>query len=508
MATLYHNVRDVLRGEAADHFSLGHYLREHILRRPWLALWLLLLAYLTARVVWSQLADAPLTTLVVLAVWGVSVAATAAAELTRRHSPTTLWLSQNLYNSLANALLTLLLVLVVLGMGRGFFGWAVARASFTTDPIAAEAQLAAHEEPGANWGAVGDNFRNLMVFRFPREEDWRLWALLGWLAVLLAVSSFVYRRAVFRRSPLRRGLTLLWLLTPVLSLVLLVGVGGEASLLPRLNPDIAWGGLMLTVIIAVFGILASFPLGLVLALGRRSRVQGVPGRLVWGATLLLLVYLLATQSLPGLRAATTTGGRLLALWPLLLLPVAVLITRVFRGNLVALLSTVYIEVIRGVPLITILFMSIIIFPIFLPPGVEFRGTWRVLAAVALFSAAYLAENVRGGLQSIPRGQYEAADALGLGTFDKYRMIILPQALRAVIPAIVGQFIALFKDTTLVAIVALIELLGVANLISAQPDWLGVRREPYVFIALIYFSVNLLMATYSRRLERRLGVGER
>nr|MBP6787529.1 ABC transporter permease subunit [Promineifilum sp.] len=149
-----------------------------------------------------------------------------------------------------------------------------------------------------------------------------------------------------------------------------------------------------------------------------------------------------------------------------------------------------------------------IFPIFLPPGVEFRGTWRVLAAVALFSAAYLAENVRGGLQSIPRGQYEAADALGLGTFDKYRLIILPQALRAVIPAIVGQFIALFKDTTLVAIVALIELLGVANLISAQPDWLGVRREPYVFIALIYFSVNLLMATYSRRLERRLGVGER
>ena len=342
MATLYHNVRDVLRGEGAGHFSLGHYLREHLWRRPGLALWLLLLTYVTARVVWGQLADAPLTTLVVLAVWGVSVVATAAAELTRRHSPTTLWLSQNLYNSLGNALLTLLLLLVLLGLGRGFFGWAVARASFTTDSLAAQAQLAAHEEPGANWGAVIDNFRNLMVFRFPRQEDWRLWVLLAWLAVLLAVSPFVYRRAVFRRSPLRRGLTLLWLLTPLLSLLLLVGVGEEGSLLPRLNPDIAWGGLLLTVIIAVFGILASFPLGLVLALGRRSRVHGVPGRLVWGATLLLLTYLLATQSLPGLRAATTTGGRLLALWPVLLVPAAVLITRVFRGNLVALLSTVYI----------------------------------------------------------------------------------------------------------------------------------------------------------------------
>jgi general L-amino acid transport system permease protein len=126
----------------------------------------------------------------------------------------------------------------------------------------------------------------------------------------------------------------------------------------------------------------------------------------------------------------------------------------------------------------------------------------------LFSAAYLAENVRGGLQSIPNGQYEAADAIGLSTYQKYRLIILPQALRAVIPAIVGQFIGLFKDTTLVAIVGLTDMLGAANNIAAQPNWLGVRREPYVFIALIYFIVSAVMAGYSRRLERQLGVGER
>jgi general L-amino acid transport system permease protein len=153
-------------------------------------------------------------------------------------------------------------------------------------------------------------------------------------------------------------------------------------------------------------------------------------------------------------------------------------------------------------------MSIIIFPIFLPSDMKILNTWRVMATVALFAAAYLAENVRGGLQSLNNGQYEAADAIGLNTFQKYRLIILPQALRVVIPAIVGQFIGLFKDTTLIAIVGLIELLGVANLISAQQDWLGVRREPYVFIALIYFVGNAIMAWYSRRLESRLSVGQR
>jgi general L-amino acid transport system permease protein len=170
--------------------------------------------------------------------------------------------------------------------------------------------------------------------------------------------------------------------------------------------------------------------------------------------------------------------------------------------------TLYIEVIRGVPLITVLFMSIILFPILLPSGMEILSTWRVMVAAALFAAAYLAENVRGGLQSIPKGQYEAADALGLRTFDKYRLIILPQAIRTVIPAIVGQFVGLFKDTTLIAIVGLIELLGVANLISAQPDWLGVRREPYIFLMLIYFVGSWIMVTSSRRMEKRLGVGER
>jgi general L-amino acid transport system permease protein len=128
--------------------------------------------------------------------------------------------------------------------------------------------------------------------------------------------------------------------------------------------------------------------------------------------------------------------------------------------------------VRGVPLITVLFMSIILFPILLPPGMEILSTWRVMAAAALFAAAYLAENIRGGLQAIPKGQYEAANSIGLNTIQKYRLIILPQAIRIVIPAIVGQFIGLFLDTTLIAIVGLIELLGVANLIAAPTQLAG------------------------------------
>jgi general L-amino acid transport system permease protein len=303
-------------------------------------------------------------------------------------------------------------------------------------------------------------------------------------------------------------LTILWVLTPILGYLLLRGVGQSGPLV-ALNPDTTWGGLLLTVVVAIVGIIASFPLGLLLALGRRSQIRGVPARLTYAVAAVLTLWGLVANTIPGLTEPTATvSERLLSLWPLTIPLIAYLFQRFFRGNVVALFSTLYIEMVRGVPLITVLFMSIILFPIFLPPNTQILGTWRVLAAVTLFAAAYLAENVRGGLQALPRGQYEAADAIGLNTFQKYRLIILPQALRVVIPAIVGQFIGLFKDTTLVAIVGLTELLGAARLITAQPDWLGARREPYVFIALIYFTVNLIMATYSRRLERQLGVGER
>lgn len=508
MATLTEILQTRIWGEREVYFNPRQFVRENITRHWALTAWLLLLAYVTVLYVVGQIEAAPVTTIPVLVAWVVTVGITAVSEISRRHNPVTLWLKNNLYSSITNATITLLLTLLIIAGVRGFIDWAILRASFTTDAALAQQILAQYDTPGANWGAVIDNMRNLLVFRWSREQDWRLWAIIIWNVVLLIPSQFVYRRQVYRRSTIRRVLTILWVLTPLLAFFLLYGADFTAPVIPKINPDVAWGGFLLTLIISVFAIVASFPLGLLLALGRRSQIRGVPAWLTYGAALALTAWLLLERTQPALAVARTFTARLVSLWPLLILAAAFLFQQVFKGNVVAFFSTIYIESVRGVPFITVLFMSIILFPIFLPPGVQILSTWRVMVAAALFAAAYLAENVRGGLQSLNKGQYEAADAIGLNTYQKYRFIILPQALRAVIPAIVGQFIGLFKDTTLVAIVGLIEFLGVANLISAQPDWLGVRREPYVFIALIYFIGSALMAGYSRRLETRLGVGER
>ena len=292
-----------------------------------------------------------------------------------------------------------------------------------------------------------------------------------------------------------------------------------------LDPDVNWGGFLLTIIITVFAIVVSFPIGLLMALGRRSKIRGIPAWLTYGVAIAIAIFgvifstngavlnipwlNLYIDTTPGLVAGARNNFELLlSYWPFAVPVIAYAFQRTFNGNVLAAFSTLYIEFVRGVPLITVLFGSIILFPILLPPGVEILNTWRVLWAVALFAAAYLAENVRGGLQAIPNGQYEAADSLGFNAYQKYRLIILPQALRVVIPAIVGQFIGLFKDTTLVAIIGMFDVLGVANAIAAQEDWLGVRREPYIFLALLYFVGSALMTAYSRRLEKQTGLGER
>jgi general L-amino acid transport system permease protein len=161
-----------------------------------------------------------------------------------------------------------------------------------------------------------------------------------------------------------------------------------------------------------------------------------------------------------------------------------------------------------VPFVSILFMAQLMLPLFLPQGVTVDRVVRAMAGIILFTSAYMAENVRGGLQSIPRGQYEAAQALGLGGAQTLLLIILPQALRAVIPIIVGQFIALFKDTSLVVIVGLLELMGIAKTVLAQPDFLGLQIEVYVFVALVYGVFCYLMSNASQRVETSLGVGNR
>ncbi len=256
-----------------------------------------------------------------------------------------------------------------------------------------------------------------------------------------------------------RWLALAWVLSLPATFVILLGgvnlptLGVTWSFAPLVESNL-WGGLMLTMLLAVVGIALSFPIGVLLALGRRSNLP---------------------------------------------------VVKVFCVG--------YIELIRGVPLITLLFMGMTMLPLFLP------STWgnpsqlvRAMTAITLFSAAYLAENVRGGLQAIPKGQYEAADALGFSGFDKLRFIILPQALTKVIPAIVGQFIGLFKDTSLASLVGLLELVAVGKAVIQQPAWMGVTggvaKEVYIFIAFVFFIFSFGMSFASRKLESKLGFGKR
>jgi general L-amino acid transport system permease protein len=211
--------------------------------------------------------------------------------------------------------------------------------------------------------------------------------------------------------------------------------------------DSRWGGLPLTLILATFGIAFAFPIGVLLALGRRSRM-------------------------PAIKA----------------------------------LCVVYIELIRGVPLISLLFMSSVMLPLFLPEGVSIDKLVRAQIAIIMFAAAYISETVRGGLQAIPKGQYEGADSLGLTYWQQMRKIILPQALKIVIPPLVSIFISLFKDTSLVVIIGIFDLTLAAKAALSDASWRGFGVEAYLFISLIYFVFCFSMSKYSQALERRLGRG--
>lgn len=373
------------------------------------------------------------------------------------------WLYKNLFNTWYNALLTVVMVMLIALAVRAVGEWAL---------------------NVARWEVITANLRLFAVGQYPITALWRAWACVVVLWALAGLSLGLWSRRAYgsialllafpfvlgilaqdettrwallgaaaaaaagfllgqlRQRWLRRLALAGWVAYFPLVIVLIAGLGSEAPLLPSV-PTNLWGGLLLTLLLTVVGIVFSFPLGVLLALGRRSK-------------------------LPILSA----------------------------------LSVIYIEVIRGVPFVTVLFMAQLMLPLFLP-SVTIDRVVRAMAGVVLFSAAYLAENVRGGLQAIPRGQYEAAYALGFKPWQTTLLIILPQALKAVIPILVGQFIALFKDTSLVVIVGLLDLMGIAKTVLAQPDFLGLQAEVYAFVALVYGVFSFLMSALSQRLEQRL-----
>jgi len=382
------------------------------------------------------------------------------------------WLHHNLFNSKLNGLLTIVLGVVVLVVIIGLAQWMLF---------------------DARWGVITDNMRLFLVGRFPQEEIWRVWLALTlvslasgltagssssgavrmlatmlmagqlMLAALILVSGLglvaalalvagavvvLLAMLIAGRFRIRRLWTsLIWLAAAISGVLLLAGLG-ETSILPTVSTTV-WGGLLLTMVLSVAGILLSFPLGVLLAVGRRSR-----------------------------------------------LPV------------VRIVSTTYIELIRAVPLISILFMAQFLFPLVLPEGLRIDNVIRAIGGITLFSAAYVAENVRGGLQAIPAGQHEAAFAIGLRTWQTTVFIVLPQALRITIPANVGLFISLLKDTTLAYIIGLLEILGIGRAVLAQPEWLGTQFEVYFFVAAVFFVLSYTLSQASYRLEKELGIGER
>jgi general L-amino acid transport system permease protein len=299
------------------------------------------------------------------------------------------------------------------------------------------------------------------------------------------------------------------------------GVSGQTSGPMMQVPTDRWGGFLLTAIITVFGIVLSFPIGVLLALGRRSESRGVPLLWLWAGILLIFYWLFGgypdeptTFNIPVLFrdppiwVVTLSPAGYALIQAIIVIGACWAISYFLGGNLIKTFSVLFIELIRGVPFITILFMANVMIPIFLPRDLEIDNLIRVMVGVVIFTAAYLAEDVRGGLQAIPRGQYEAAAAIGLSTTQAMRLIILPQALRAVIPALVGGFIGLFKDTSLVAIVGLFDLLRIAQAVVSQPQWLALQTETYLFALFVFWFFSFLMSRASLRIERNLGVGQR
>jgi general L-amino acid transport system permease protein len=335
-----------------------------------------------------------------------------------------------------NSLTTLLILALAAWALPPVWQWAVANAVFAPDNAACRAAHAAASS-GACWGVVAEKGRLIIFGRYPYAEQWRPLLACGLLIALLVASCL--------RAFWKPWLAALW----VGVLVLFLGLmrGGVAGLTPVESAQ--WGGFPLTLLLSTVSIVVAFPIAVLVALGRQSR-------------------------LPVIRS----------------------------------LCVVYVELVRGVPLISVLFMASFMFPLFMPHGVSIDVLLRVIIGMTLFTAAYLAEVIRGGLQAVPKGQIEAAQTLGLTYWQTARMILLPQALRLVVPAIVNSFISAFKDTSLVTVVSMYDLTGALQLALGDADWRKFFLEGQFFVAAFYFVFCFSVSRYSRWIEAHLNTGTR
>lgn len=343
------------------------------------------------------------------------------------------WLRKNLFGTWFNTLLTLLAIYFIATTLPGLVEWLFLEAVWGTNP-----PEVCRQAEGACWSFIDEKLRLILFGVYPQDEHWRPLAATIVFLVLVFASCL---KPVWRLGR--------WIVAGWMAGLAVVGVLMWGGVLGLAYVDHSmWGGLPLTIFLATFGIVFSFPIGILLALGRRS-------------------------DMPAIRALCVT----------------------------------YIELIRGVPLISVLFMASVMFPLFLPEGVSIDKLLRAQVGIVMFSAAYAAEIVRAGLQAIPRGQYEAADALGLSYWQKMGRIVLPQALRITIPPMINGFISGFKDTSLVVIIGLFDLLMTSRVAFQDLLWRPFFVEGYLFCAVIYFCFCFFMSRYSMWLEKDLARGQ-
>ncbi|QJQ95501.1 MULTISPECIES: amino acid ABC transporter permease [Halomonadaceae] len=343
------------------------------------------------------------------------------------------WLRANLFSGPVNTLFSLLGLYLLYLILVPIIQWAFINA----DWIGTSREDCSRQ--GACWVFINARLSQFIYGLYPRSEIWRVNLTFALFAALIAW-------LVIPRLPYKRWVVLVTLLVfPVVAFFLLYG--GSFGL-PVVQTH-RWGGLMLTLILAVVGMVGALPIGILLALGRRSKMP-----------------------------------------------------------IVKSFCVIFIEFWRGVPLITVLFMASVMLPLFMPTGMGVDRLIRALVGITLFQSAYMAEVIRGGLQAIPRGQEEAAAALGMGYWKRTGLIVLPQALKMMIPGIVNTFISLFKDTTLVMIIGLFDLLGIVQAALADSRWLGFSLEGYIFAAFIFWIFCFSMSRYSQYLERKLHTGHK
>jgi general L-amino acid transport system permease protein len=349
-------------------------------------------------------------------------------------NPVLRWLRANLFSSITSSVITLLLFALLAKLVVSFVQWGIWDAIWTVPGNDTSACRAARGF-GACWAVIPEKYRFILFGTYPYDEQWR-----PALATLVFIALFYVSSLRFFW---RKELVLIW--AAALSLIGVLMWGGIFGL-TFVSQD-RWGGLPVTLVLATFGLAFGFPLGILVALGRRSKM-------------------------PAIRS----------------------------------LCVLYVELIRGVPLISLLFMASVMFPLFMPDGINIDKLLRAQIAIVLYAGAYLAEVIRGGLQAVPRGQHEAGEALVLSYWQRHRLIILPQAIRHVIPPLVNTFIAFFKDTSLVLIIGIFDLLTTAKTAIIDPAWQAFSVEVYIFVALIYFAFCLAMSRYSRHLETQAKQG--